>query len=81
MKQTIRLEDQIKKAKKRRFVLPSENLTGRWCCCRPAGRTLSVPAHHAGPKAHLLSPPHVPPLSQSPWSQHLLLQDPATPTW
>lgn len=62
------------------FGLPSESLTGRWCCYRPAGRTQSALAHHADPTIRLLSLPHVPPLSQSPWSQRLLLQDRATPT-
>lgn len=60
--------------------LPSGSPIVRWCCYEPADKTRSVPAHHAGPTAHLPSLPHGPHLSQSPYSQHLLLQVPATPT-
>lgn len=62
------MEDRIEKMQMSSviFGLPSESLTVRWCCYRPAGRTQSALAHHADPTIHLPSLPHVPPLSQSP---------------
>lgn len=63
------------------LTLPSESLTGRWCCCRPAGRTPFVPARRARPKGHLQSLLHIHPLTPSPWSQCLRFQGRVTPTW
>lgn len=63
------------------WTLPSESLTGRWCCCRPAGRTRFVPARHAHPKGHLQSLLHTLPLTLNPLNQVLHFQGRATPTW
>lgn len=61
-------------------TLPSESLTGRWCCCRPAGRTRFAPVRRARPRGRRQSLLHILPLTHNPWSQCLHFQGRVTPT-
>lgn len=77
-RKVVRLEGNA--SNKKKMNLPSESLTGRWCCRRPAGRTRFVPARHARPKGRPQSLLHILPLTLNPWSQCLRFQGRVTPT-